>query len=169
MVEGGFEGGGGDVGARGEGGQNIGDNVLVFFGLEGAGGVKEAASGGEAGEGCGEDFALAGGLTGKIRGEKTLLYLWVTTESSSATAGDVAEDQVEESFGFGEIGGVGFKGANLGGVGVEAGGQGLEAAGVGVGGEDLGGGVAAGEDEGLAAGRGAAVPDTSGAGVAGGG
>ena len=54
--------------------------------------------------------------------------LRVAAESAGAAAGDVAEDEVEEAFGFGEAGGVGFEGAGLGGGGFEAGGEGLEAA-----------------------------------------
>jgi hypothetical protein len=75
----GFEGGGGDAGAVGESGQDFGDNVLVFLRLERTCGIKEAASGGEAGESGGEDFTLAGGLAGEIGWEKALLYLWVTS------------------------------------------------------------------------------------------
>ena len=78
-MESGFEGGGGDAVAGGKVGQDGGYDMLVFFGLEGAGGVEKAAAGGQAGEGCGEDLALAGGLTGKVRGLETLLYLWVAT------------------------------------------------------------------------------------------
>ena len=52
---------------------------------------------------------------------------------------------------------------------MEARGEGVETVGVGVGGEELGGGVTMGEDEGLAAGCGAAVPDAGGGGVDGGG
>jgi hypothetical protein len=77
VVEDGFEGRGGDVGVGRKGGQDIGDDVFVFLGLEGAGGVEEVASGGEAGEGGREDFALTGSLTGKIGRLKTLFYLRV--------------------------------------------------------------------------------------------
>jgi len=127
------------------------------------------AAGSESSQGRGEDSALAGRLTGEVGGLEALLDLWITAESASAAAGDVAENEVELTFCFGELGGVSFEGADMGGVGVKTGGERLETARIGVGGEEFGGGVAACEDEGFAAGRGAAVPDAGRGGVAGGG
>ena len=92
--EGGFEGGDGDVGVRGEGGEDGGDYVFVFFGLERAGGVEKAAAGGEVSEGGGEDLALAGGLTRKVRGNEAELDFGVAAEGASAAAGNIAEYEV---------------------------------------------------------------------------
>jgi len=123
------------------------------------------AARGEAGEGGGEDLALTGGLAGEVGGLEALADLGIAAERAGAAAGDVAEDQVEEAFGCGELSGIGVKGRCWGGGrgGFEAGSEGLEAAGVGVRGEEVGGGVAGGQDEGLAAGRCAGVPDAGGA------
>ena len=128
-------------------------------------------SGGETGHGGQKDFALASGLAGEVGGLKALADLGVAAEGAGAAAGDVAEDQVEEAFGAREGGGVGVEGFGLGGGagGFEAGGQGLEAAEVRIGREEVGRGMARGEDEGLAAGRGAGVPDAGRVGVGGGG
>ncbi len=165
-MEDGLQGGVGDAGGSGE---NCGDDLLVLFRLEGAGGVKEAAAGSQAGQGGGENLVLAGGLASEVRRLETMLYLWVTAESSSATTGYITEDEVEEAFGCGELGGVGFEGADVGCSGLETGGEGLETAGVGVGGEDLGVEAAVSQDEGLATGRGAAIPDAVRSGMGGGG
>ena len=120
------------------------------------------AAGGEAGERGGQDLALPGGLAGEVGGLEAVADLGIAAEGSGATAGDVAEDEVEEAFRVGELGGVGVEGAGLGGGGFEAGGEGLEAAGIGVGGEEVDAGVAVGEDQGLAAGGRAGVPDVGG-------
>ena len=117
------------------------------------------ASGAEADECGGEDLALAGGLAGNVGGLEAVANLGVAAEGSSAATRDVAEDEVEEAFGGGEGGGVGVEGADLACGGFETGREGVEATGVGVGGEQVGGGVAVGEDEGLAARSGAGVPD----------
>ncbi len=76
-----------------------GEDLLVFFGLERAGGVEEVAAGGEAGERGGEDCALAGGLAGEVGGLEAVADLGVAAEGAGAAAGDVAEDEVEEAFG----------------------------------------------------------------------
>ena len=121
----------------GGGGEGDGEDLLVFFGLEGAGGVEEVASGGEAGQGGGEDFALAGGLAGEVGGLEAVADFRVAAEGAGAAAGDVAEDEVEEAEVFGEGGGVGLDGLRVwGAMRFEAGGEGLEAAGAGVGGEE---------------------------------
>ncbi len=127
------------------------------------------AAGSESSESRGENLALTGSLASEVRGQEALLDLWVSAESSGAAAGNVAEDEVEQAFCFRELGGVGFEGADAGGLGEEAGRERLEAARIGVGGQELGCGVAAGENEGLTSGSGTAVPDAGRGGVAGGG
>ena len=70
--------------------------MLALFGFEGAGGVDEAAAGGEAIEGSGEDGALAFGLAGQFFGLEAEADLGVAGEGAGAAARDVAEDEVEE-------------------------------------------------------------------------
>ena len=140
-------------------------NVLALFRFERAGGVDEAAAGGEALEGSGEDGALAFGLASELFGLETEADLGVAGEGAGAGAGDVAEDEVEEVV-VSEGRGVGDCTLNVACVGVaaqpclEVG----ETPGAYVGREDVSAGEAAGEDEGLASGGGTAIPDFFGVG-----
>ena len=134
--------------------------LLALFGFEGTGGVDEAAAGGEVLEGSGEDGALALGLTGQFFGLEAESDLGVTGEGAGAGARNIAEDEVEEVVAR-EGDCVGDCASNITCIGIAAepcleAGEALCAY---VGRKYVRVGEAVGEDEGLAAGGGAAVPD----------
>ena len=97
------------------------DDVLVLFRLERAGGVDDAAAGGEAAGGSAEDGALAGGVAGEVFWAEAMADFGIAGECAGAAAGNVAEDEIEVcGFGCGCVWGVGDCGADVGGVGVVA-------------------------------------------------
>ena len=97
-----------------------GEDVLVLFGLQGAGGVKQTAARREACERSAEDRALASGLACEVGGLEPRLEFGIARQRSRAAAWDVAEDEVEEAFVGGQLCGVCVQGARVWCGGVES-------------------------------------------------
>ena len=133
-----------------------GDDLLVFFRLQRAGGVNDAAAGADGAQGGAKDGALSLGLAREVRGAQTVANLGIAAQGAGAAARDIGQDNVKGGAFF-EGRGVGEAAFDLGSVGSKALAQPGEALGIGLAGDDAGLGIALGEDEGLAAGGGATV------------
>jgi len=133
-----------------------GDDLLVFFRLQRAGGVNDAAAGTDGAQGGAEDGALSLGLAREVRGAQTVANLGIAAQGAGAAARDVGQDNVK-SGAFFEGRGVGEAALDLGSVSSKALAQPGEALRAGFAGDDADLGVAFGKDEGLAAGSGATV------------
>ena len=139
-------------------GQYSGNDLLVFFRLQRAGGVDDEAAGTDCAQCGSENCALTFCLAREVFQAEAMANLRIATQRSSAAARHIGQGQVEDGF-FGERGCVGKPTFYAGGVWGEAllqlGKPGL----AGFHGDDASFGVALGQDERLAAGSRATIED----------
>lgn len=86
------------------------DDSFALLRLERAGGVEQAAPGGQARERGVQDLLLPAGLAGDLSGCEAVANLGVACERAGSTAGHVAEDQVEVIELGRRLGGVSLRG-----------------------------------------------------------
>lgn len=142
-------------------GENGFDDLLTLFGLKRAGGVEQTTSRREARKSGLQNAGLTGGVASEVGGSEAVANLWIACEGAGAAARDVGEDEIEVFECVRRVGRVGCLYRDVCGVGIlhEACPHAGETTWADVSGEDLCLWEAMGENEGLAAGRGAGIPD----------
>jgi hypothetical protein len=142
-------------------GERSSDNLLIFFGFEGAGGVNDAAAGPDSAQGGQQQRKLAFGLAGEVFKAQPVADLRVAAQCACAAARHVGKDKIECGV-FGEGGCVGEPALDPVAKRGETLAQRLKSLGAGFAGQDACRGVALGEDEGLVAGGRAGIENPLG-------
>jgi hypothetical protein len=71
------------------------DHLLVFFGLEGTGGIDNAAAGANRAKRSGENRALAVGVARQIFLTQAMADFGVASQSAGAAAGNVRQHKIK--------------------------------------------------------------------------